>query len=82
MTERLQGQILEQLSGLPDDQQRQVLDFARALAMSSPLGIPGKDLLRFGGLISEEDLKQMNAAIEDGCERVDAHKWYTRRVGN
>jgi hypothetical protein len=75
MTERLQGQILKQLNGLPDDQQRQVLEFARTLVKSSPAGVPGKELLRFAGLIPEEDLKQMNAAIEQGCERVEAHEW-------
>jgi hypothetical protein len=75
MTEPLQGQILEQLNGMPDDQRRLVLDFARALAKYYPSGIPGKDLLCFGGLIPQEDLKQMSAAIEEGCEGVDAHEW-------
>jgi hypothetical protein len=75
MAGRLQGQILEQINGLPHEQQRRVLEFARALALSSPLGVPGKELVRFGGLISPEDLKQISAAIEAGCERIDADEW-------
>ena len=73
MTERLQGQILEQISGLPRDQQRRVLEFVRAL--STPEGVPGKELVRFSGLIPKEELEQMNAAIEEGCERIDADAW-------
>ena len=73
MTEGLQGQILEQISGLPREQQRRVLEFARAL--STPQGVPSKELLRFGGLIPREDLQRMNAAIEEGCERMDADTW-------
>jgi hypothetical protein len=37
----------EQLRNLPIEQQRQVLDFARALAKERVHGVPGKDLLRF-----------------------------------
>jgi hypothetical protein len=73
MTEGLQGQILEQISGLPREQQRQVLEFARTLSASR--GVPGKELLRFGGLIPKEELQRMNAAIEEGCERMDDDAW-------
>jgi hypothetical protein len=75
MTKRLQGQILDQSSDLPHEQQQRVLEFARALAQSFPAGVPGKELLRFGGIIPRKDLEQMNAAIEDGCERIDADEW-------
>jgi hypothetical protein len=32
-------------------------------------------LLRFGGLIPDDVLKQIRAAIEEGCEGVDGHEW-------
>jgi hypothetical protein len=73
MAEGLQDQILEQINGLPPEQQRRVLDFARAL--SAPHGVPGKELLRFGGLISREDLRRMDDAIQEGCEWMDADAW-------
>jgi hypothetical protein len=62
--------ILDQLRRLAPEQQRQVLEFARTLAMS-PVGVPGKDLLQFAGAIDSGELATMAAAIEEGCERVD-----------
>jgi len=68
-------QILDQVDGLPYAEQRRVLDFARALAQSKMQGVPGKELVRFAGTISKEDLKKMSAAIEEGCEQVDINEW-------
>ena len=68
-------QILEQINDLPYAEQRRVLDFARALSQSKVQGVPGKELLRFAGAISKEDLKKMSAAIEEGCEKVDINEW-------
>ena len=75
MGKGLEGQILEEINGLPRDQQRRVLEFARTLALSAPAGIAGKELLRFGGLIPPDDLRRMSAAIDEGCERIDADEW-------
>jgi hypothetical protein len=69
----LQKEILDQLSKLPIEQQRQVLDFARTLA--KPIGKQGKDLLHFAGGINAEDLKLMSQAIEEGCEQVNINEW-------
>ena len=51
----IEKQILATLNRLSDEQQRQVLDFARFLAMTKPVGVPGKELLRFAGTIPEDD---------------------------
>jgi len=67
----LKKQILEQLDILPYEQQRRILDFARALAASVPAGVAGRELLRFAGTIDANDLQLMAQAIEDGCERID-----------
>lgn len=42
-----------------------------------PLPPPGRmgDLLKFVGLISKSDLKKMEAAIEEECERIDLDQW-------
>jgi hypothetical protein len=66
MSQDLKDQIFEQMDRLTDPQQRKVLDFARALGQ--PLGRPGKDLLRFAGTISGDDLDAMSRALEDRCE--------------
>jgi hypothetical protein len=68
-------EVIEQLKVLPDELQRRVLEFTRALTLSTPRGIPGRQLLRFAGTISADDAHLMREAIERGCERVDANEW-------
>ena len=75
MSEPLKEQILEQVSLLPQEQQRRILDFARALAMSVPVGARGKELLRFAGAIEADELQMIAQAIEDGCERINLNEW-------
>lgn len=67
--------VMEQLTVLPDDMQEQVLEFIKALRSSAERGKPGKQLLRFNGFIKPDDLQQMQQAIEDGYEQVDANEW-------
>jgi hypothetical protein len=59
----------ELLHRLPESQQQRVLNFARELAGIKPQGIPGADLIVFGGCIMADDLQRMQDAIEEGCER-------------
>ncbi len=70
----LEEQLREQMEHLPAGQQRQVLEYARALASSRPRGVAGSDLLPLAGTISVPDLEAIALAIE-GCERADAHGW-------
>jgi hypothetical protein len=70
MTSAIKEKVLEQLDVLPDELQRRVLDFAQALALSLPKGVPGANLLRFAGSIPPDDLRLMSEAIESGCEEV------------
>ena len=67
------NKVVEELRDLPQELQRRVLEFTRALAVSSPQGIPGQQLLRFSGSISVEDVQLMREAIEQGCEQVDVN---------
>ena len=39
------------------------------------IGVKGKDLLRFAGLIEEDDLRLMKEAIERDCEKVTLDEW-------
>jgi hypothetical protein len=68
-------EILDQLSLLDVEQQQRLLDYARSLTARTLRGVPGKDLLRFGGTIDAEDLKLMERAIEEDCERIDPNEW-------
>lgn len=71
----LEKEILQQLVKLPLEQQRQVLDFARALTRKQRTGVPGHELLRFAGAIEPADLRLMAEAIEAGCEQINHDEW-------
>lgn len=69
------NKIVEQLKVLPYEMQCRVFEFTRALVISKPRGVPGRQLLKFTGTKSPEDLKLMNQAIEENCEKVDLNEW-------
>ena len=71
----IEKEIHEQLNHLALDQQRQVLEFARALTVSKVRGIPGSALLRFAGVINTEDLDIISRTIEEDCEKVSLNEW-------
>ena len=71
----LERELHQQLEHLPFGQQRQVLDFARALATVRARGVAGKRLLQFAGTIEGDDLNAMSQAIAQGCENVDDSQW-------
>ncbi len=75
MSDAIKKQIMSQLDGLSDDEQRRILEVARRLASASPEGVAGKDLLRFAGMFDGDDARSMAEAIEEGCERVDLDEW-------
>jgi len=75
MSTRITDQVMEQLQTLPTELQWRVLEFTRALAVSTPRGIPGRQLLDFAGAVPQVDLEQMSRAIAEGCEQVDPHEW-------
>jgi hypothetical protein len=55
----LEKALHEQLDRLPLEQQRQVLEFARALAATEVRGVPGSALAHFSGTIDPKDLEAM-----------------------
>jgi hypothetical protein len=71
----LKQEILKHLDQLPVELQRWVLAFIQELAESRPKGVPGRELLRFAGMLSEDEAKVWMKAIEAGCERVDLNEW-------
>jgi len=71
----LERALHDQLDQLPFEQQRQVLEFARALASAHVRGVPGHTLLRFAGIIEAGDLAVMSKAIESTCEKVNPDEW-------
>ena len=75
MNPAIEKELREQLDQMPAAQQRQVLDFARALAAKKPQTASGRALRRFAGTIAKEDLAMIAAAIGEGCEQVNPDEW-------
>ena len=68
-------EVLKELDRLSPELQRQVLDFARTLGPFASEGVPGKELLRFAGILTPEEAELMELAIEEGCEQADPGEW-------
>ena len=68
-------QILSDLERLSPEMQARAAQLVHGLVEAAPKGIPGRDLLRFAGAIDAESIREMEEAIEDGCERVDPEVW-------
>ncbi len=71
----LEQELHEHFSHLAIEQQRQVINFARALVVSQVRGVQGQALLQFAGTIEADDLALMARAIEDDCEQVSSGEW-------
>ncbi|KAB8335912.1 hypothetical protein SD80_005220 [Scytonema tolypothrichoides VB-61278] len=75
----IQDKIIEKLQLLPEATLSQVLDYVESLAQGTtkePVGVPGKQLLRFAGTIPCEELELMVQAIEADCGKVDIKQSY------
>lgn len=68
-------QILSDLERLSPEMQARAAQLVHGLVEAAPNGIPGRDLLRFAGAIDAESVREMEEAIEDGCERIDPEAW-------
>lgn len=71
----IERELRDHLSALAPEQQRQVLEYARALGAVPQRGVPGSALLRFAGSIPEEDLAAIRTAVEEDCKGIDPVGW-------
>lgn len=74
-TQSIEQAISGYLKKLNTDEQRKILEFARALNLSKLKGIHGKELIKFASLINKDDLNLMKDAIETECEKVNENEW-------
>lgn len=75
MSSSLISSLIDQLTSLPDDLQRQVLEFVRALKSSAGRGVAGERLLHFAGFIPIDDVELMREAIDQDCRRINPNEW-------
>jgi hypothetical protein len=67
--------VIDQLKDMPREMQWRVLEFTRALNKSTPHGVPGQQLLRFAGVIPQEDVKLIKEVVVQNFARLDNHDW-------
>lgn len=73
---QIREEINREVALLPAEKERQVLDFVRFLrAQNRPQPTDGRTLHHLRGLISPEGLREMQAAIKEGCEQIDEECW-------
>jgi hypothetical protein len=71
---KVKEQILDDLERLSPERQRQAVELIRGL-VAEPVGTPLADLLPFVGTLDAQSAREMEEAIEEACERVDAEGW-------
>jgi hypothetical protein len=65
----VRDQILTDLEQLSPEEQELAARRVHDLVSTTPKGVPGRDLLQFAGVLDAQSVREMTAAIEEGCER-------------
>ena len=73
-TAEFKEEVLKRVERMPPERYENVLTQLDAIA-ERPRGVPGRDLLKFAGILSPEAAAEMERAIEEGCEQVDHDGW-------
>jgi hypothetical protein len=74
MATTIKSEIIKGLSSLEKAEQNRVLAYIKSLLRKKSSS--GKEVfLKLAGTFSETDLKEMETAIQDGCENIDRNKW-------
>lgn len=75
MASDLREQINATLDRLTPDQQKKVLDFTTLIASNRPVGVPGKALRPFFGILTNEEADEMIRVIDEDCGRINENEW-------
>ena len=67
-------QISLQVNCMSDDKQSRVLEFARGL-VERPAGLKLQSLRLLAGHFLPENLLEIEEAVEENCEQIDASNW-------
>jgi hypothetical protein len=70
----LKDVLYEEIARLDEADRRRVLDYARSLGRT-PRGVVGSSLLSLSGSVPDSDMTEIEAAIEEGCEKVNRGAW-------
>ena len=67
--------VFRELSRLDEADRIRVLEYARTLSGRGSRGVPLASLLPLAGSVPESDMAEIEAAIEEGCEKVNVGGW-------
>jgi hypothetical protein len=67
--------LSRELARLDEADRRRVLEYARKLSARTPRVVSGASLLPLAGSVPESDMAEIEAAIEEGCEKVNPGAW-------
>jgi hypothetical protein len=67
--------LSRELALLDEVDRKRVLEYARSLSGRTPRAVSGASLLPLGGSVPESDMAEIEAAIEEGCEKVNPGGW-------
>lgn len=69
-------ELLEQANKLDPERLLRLLNYARLLANVPQIrGESGKSLIASAGMFGQQDLEEMQRAIDEDCERIDWGGW-------
>ncbi|MFH0975655.1 MAG: hypothetical protein V1874_07710 [Spirochaetota bacterium] len=71
----IQKEIINDLSNLPIELQKKVKEFTHTLLLTKSKGIPGRDILKFSGIIDDNNAEELRKIIDEGCSKVDYNEW-------
>lgn len=67
----VERELQSRIDQLGPKEKQQLLEYSRTIRRARPRGTPGTALREVFGILPEEDARQMEQAIEEGCERTD-----------
>ncbi|HLG34889.1 MAG TPA: hypothetical protein VI757_08430, partial [Bacteroidia bacterium] len=68
-------EILRYVNMLEQSSQSKVLAYIKSLFKNPGRKKEDKRILQFAGAFSKEDIREMNTAINEGCENPDLNEW-------
>jgi hypothetical protein len=69
--DNIKSELLERMDKLTPTMQKRVVEYAQSLVESSPQGNSGAEFLKFAGIMTPEEAKEVLRAIEEDCELVN-----------
>lgn len=75
MNKPLPKELTEDLEHLGEEDIERVAAYARSLKEKSERQARKTEIMKLAGSIPKEEIDQIKAAIEEGCERIDREGW-------